>query len=120
MSGTADDYALTMERLSIIANNFSRYREIAKDRLNPTDENVAAAQRKRAAMGRRRSQRLTDDYLAIVVSEWRARSTEPDPMNAMAAAREMNRHTLRRQLEEAERRGLMPEGRPRRTSKNRA
>ena len=54
---------------------------------------------------------MDDDFLVGVVAEWREYRDQPGAMSEMAAARDVNRHTLRRWLERAEERGLFPEGR---------
>ena len=103
-----DEIDLTMDRQRILWANFSRYRAMAETLLVPTPTNVEAAARSRAAMRRVRGSALDDDFLFGVVAEWRAYHDQPGAMSEMAAARDVNRHTLRRWLERAEERGLFP------------
>jgi len=108
------DIELTHERLALIWANFDRYRRMAEHLLIPAPWNVEKAMATRAAMGRRKGRAITTPYLAQLVAEWRARRGEPDLMYELAEARGISRVTLWRQLKEAERRGLVPEGLPRR------
>ncbi len=104
-----DDYEVTMARLAILMENFSRYRQLAEATLIPSPPNLESAARIRTAMGRRRRRALTDDYLAGLVAEWRERRSERD-LVAFATDRKISRSQLHRQLEEAEKRGMIPEG----------
>jgi hypothetical protein len=105
---------VTSERLALVWANFHRYRRLAEELLIPEPENVERAAKKRAASRRLKRSRLTLDDLADVAAEYRSRRGQTDVIYEMAEARGINRSTLRRQLEEAERQGLIPEGLPRR------
>ncbi|HEY7693766.1 MAG TPA: hypothetical protein VH816_15625 [Gaiellaceae bacterium] len=114
--GEEGDFELTMSRLAIITENFARYRQMAELLLIPTDENRKAAAGTRSAMRRRRSDKLTDDYLVGLVAEWRERRDSKNAMYDLAQSRNRHRVTIRKQLEEAERRGFVPEGLPHRAA----
>jgi hypothetical protein len=106
-----DDFELTAERVELIYDNFIRYRNMAAP--VPTAETDERAKRTRSGMARRRRQRLTDDYLVLLVADWRAGRDQLE----MARSRGIeSRGTIRRQLEEAEQRGFIPEGLPRRNT----
>lgn len=103
-----DEYELDPRRVALLWQNFARYAGMAEALLIPTPENRKTAARKRETMGRRRGGRLTDDYLAVLLSEYLARADEDDLTFAMAAERGITRQTVWRHLKEARRRGLNP------------
>lgn len=113
-----DDAPLTGKTVLAISDKFAYYRQMAEDMLIPTVQSEESARQTRAAMGkRRRGGKLEDAELAVLVNEWRDRVGQPDRTIEMASAHGINRVTLRRRLEEAERRGLIPEGLERRPSR---
>lgn len=106
---------LTAERLALIWGNFQRYRQLAENLLTIDHE---AATRTRAGMRRAAGGDITDDYLALLVAEWRRVRSKRGAMYELAASRRTTRFTIRRHLVEAEARGLMQPGElPRRQRK---
>lgn len=114
VEGDPDDIALTATAFLAISDKFTYYRRMAEALLIPSDESEQRAREIRSGMGKRRGSRLQDAELAVLVSEWRDRDGQPGRMQEMADAHGINRHTLRRRLEEAEKRGFISEGLPNR------
>lgn len=114
IQGDPDDIALTAKAFLAISDKFTHYRRMAEALLVPSEESERRAREIRSVMGKRRGSKLEDAELAVFVNEWRDREGQPDRMYEMANAHAINRHTVRRRLEEAERRGFIPEGLPNR------
>jgi hypothetical protein len=97
------ELAVTPDRVEVLFNNLWRYQVMAK-RLLIFD--VPEAKRTRSTMARRRTRQLTDDDLALLVSEIRAHQGIPGALTEIAIRRGVHRSTIYRQVKEAERRGL--------------
>jgi hypothetical protein len=102
----ADEYELSAPRIALLWENFNRYKRMAERLLIPAPWNVAEAARTRTAMGRRKRGSLSDsdDYLAVLLAEWRERAGEYARSEKMAAERGIHRSTLTRHIELAQRR----------------
>jgi hypothetical protein len=103
----AEAIELTPTQWRQLERNRYSYQRIAECLLVLDREGAAKV---RSAMRRPRRTALNDNYLGHLAREYQARQSEPDLMYAMANERGIHRVTLRRQLEEADRRGMIPEG----------